>query len=326
MPTSPLEHPLLSATGLCSAREKLTGHAHTTPVLRSQSLDRLSGAELFFKCENLQKVGAFKYRGASHALALLAPEQRQAGVLTHSSGNHAQALALAAREYGVPAWIVMPRNAPAVKRAAVAGYGAEIILCEPTLTARESTAADVAARTGAHFVHPYDDPRIIAGQATAAMELLSEISNLERVLAPVGGGGLLAGTALATHYFHPEAEVWGAEPSGADDAARSLATGVIQPSEQPQTIADGLLTALGKWTFPVIQRHVTGIHTVSDAQILAAMRLIWERMKLVVEPSGAVPLAAVLAYPELFKGRRIGLILSGGNVDLALAGQWFAAP
>jgi len=320
--------PHFSAQGLLAAWERIRQQVHQTPVLTSRSLDQLSGAQLFFKCENLQKVGAFKYRGASHVLSLLSPEVKARGVLTHSSGNHAQALALAAREQGLQAWIVMPENAPAVKRAAVAGYGAEIISCEASLTARESTAQAVQARTGAVFVHPYDDPRIIAGQASAGLELLAQSraqgAQLELILAPVGGGGLLSGIALAAHHHGPGVSVWGAEPAGADDAARSLAAGKLLPSEHPQTLADGLLTSLGQWTFPLIQAHVPRILTVSEASILQALRLLWERMKLVVEPSGAVPLAAVLQHPEHFAGRQVGLVLSGGNVDLAQAGHWFS--
>ncbi|PKL74779.1 MAG: serine dehydratase [Candidatus Melainabacteria bacterium HGW-Melainabacteria-1] len=313
--------PYLYREGLLAAREQLAGQVHRTPVLQSQSLNRICGAELHFKCENFQKVGAFKYRGAMHALGSLNPVERSRGVVTHSSGNHAQALALAAQHYGVPAWIVMPENAPRIKQAAVAGYGAEIILCEATLAAREASAAEVRTRTGAVFIHPYDDPRIIAGQATAAMELLDQ-ADLEIVLAPVGGGGLLSGTALAVNFFAGNVATYGAEPAGADDAARSLQTGQIQPSLNPNTIADGLLTSLGEWTFPIIQQHVKQILTVSEDGILAALRLIYERLKIVVEPSGAVPLAAVLEHPQRFAGRRVGLILSGGNVDLAQLGTW----
>lgn len=315
--------PHLSREGLNTARELLSGKVRRTPVLSSESLNAITGANLFFKCENFQKVGAFKFRGAMHALAVLPSEERAKGVLTHSSGNHAQALALAARIYGVPAWIVMPENAPSVKREAVAGYGAEIILCEPTLAARERTAAEVQARTGAAFIHPYNDPRIIAGQATAALELIEQASDLDIVMAPVGGGGLLSGTALALHHFAPQIPVFGAEPLGADDAARSMQMGSIQPSTSPNTIADGLLTALGDWTFPLIQQHVQQIYTVSEENILAALKLIFERLKIVVEPSGAVPLAAVLEHREVFAGKHVGLMVSGGNVDLAKLGEWF---
>ncbi len=318
-----MQSPLFEAQALQTAHQQIQPYIHHTPVFESRLINELTGAKLFFKAENLQKVGAFKYRGACHALLCLSAAERQRGVLTHSSGNHAQALALAAREFGVPAWIVMPSNSPTVKLAAVRDYGAEVILCEPSLAARESTAAEVQTRTGAHFVHPYNDPRIIAGQSTAAQEFFVQAPALDHLLTPVGGGGLLAGSALAAHHFAPGLKVWGAEPVLADDAARSLAAGRIIPSENPQTIADGLLTSLGEWTFPVIQAYVTGIITVSEAEILAALRLILERLKLVVEPSAAVPLAAVLKQPETFAGQRLGIILSGGNLDLAKLGGWF---
>lgn len=299
-----------------AAAERIRPHIHRTPVLTCATLDGLSGARLFFKCENLQKVGAFKMRGASNAVFSLSDEEAARGVATHSSGNHAQALALAARLRGVPAYVVMPRTAPPVKRRAVAGYGAEIIECEPTLAARESTLETVVERTGATFIHPYDDERIIAGQGTAALELLEQAPGLDMVMTPVGGGGLLSGTALATAALAPGARVIAAEPAGADDAARSLAAGEILPSVAPDTIADGLLTSLGKLNFPIIQRHVAAIWTVADAEILAALRLTWERMKIVIEPSSAVCLAAVLARREEVAGLRIGIVLSGGNVDL----------
>jgi threonine dehydratase len=310
-------------SSLEAAQARLHGHVHHTPVLSSKWINQQTGAELFFKCENFQKVGAFKFRGATNALLQLSPEAQAKGVTTHSSGNHAQALALAARERGLRAWIVMPENAPAVKRAAVEGYGATVIACTPTLAAREATVAEVITRTGATFIHPYNDPQIIAGQATAALELLAE-QPLDTLMAPVGGGGLLSGTALAAHYFAPGVLVYGAEPAAADDAYRSLISGQIEPSLHPQTIADGLLTSLGDVTFPILQRHLNGIHRVSEAGIIQAMRWLWERMKIVVEPSGAVPLAAVLEHPDVFAGQRVGLIVSGGNVDLTQAGAWFA--
>lgn len=319
-----MQSPLFEAQALQETHQKIQPYIHHTPVFESRLINALAGAELFFKAENLQKVGAFKYRGACHALLSLAAAERQRGVITHSSGNHAQALALAAREFGVPAFIVMPTNSPAVKQAAVRDYGAEVILCEPTLDARERTATAVQARTGAHFVHPYNDPRIIAGQSTAAQELFKQVPDLDHLLTPVGGGGLLAGSALAAHHFAPGLKVWGAEPQMADDAARSLAAGQLLPSDNPQTIADGLLTSLGSWTFPLIQAHVAGIITVSESEILAALRLILERLKLVVEPSAAVPLAAVLKEPQRFAGQRMGLVLSGGNLDLSKLGDWYA--
>jgi threonine dehydratase len=299
-----------------AAAARIAGKVHRTPVLTCATIDVMAGAQLFFKCENLQKVGAFKMRGATNAVFSLAAEEAARGVATHSSGNHAQALALAARLRGVPAYVVMPSTAPAVKRAAVADYGAEIITCEPTLAARESTLKEVVARTGAAFVHPYDNDDIIAGQGTAALELLTDYPDLDVVMAPVGGGGLLSGTALATRALAPRAEIIAAEPEGADDAFRSLAAGHIIPSEKPNTVADGLLTSLGVRNFPIIQEHVSAIWLVDDPAIVAAMRLVWERMKIIIEPSAAVCLAAVLARPDLVAGKRIGMIISGGNVDL----------
>lgn len=317
--------PHLSREGLQAAHERLAGKVRRTPVFHCAGLDEISGARLLFKCENFQKVGAFKFRGAMHALDVLSPEERARGVLTHSSGNHAQALALAARLHGVPAWIVMPENAPAVKRQAVEGYGAEVVPCAPTLSAREAAAAEVQARTGATFIHPYNDPRIIAGQATACLELLEDVDPPDLILAPVGGGGLLSGTALAAHHFAPNIPVYGTEPALADDAFQSLQSGSLQPPRTPASIADGLLTALGDWTFPIIREHVTGILTVREDSIIKALRLIFERMKIVVEPSGAVPLAAVLEHPAFFRDKRVAIIISGGNVDLAKLAEWFKA-
>ena len=298
------------------AADRIAGLVHRTPVLTCAALDAASGASLFFKCENFQKVGAFKMRGATNAVLSLTDEEAARGVATHSSGNHAQALALAAKLRGIPAHIVMPSNAPGVKRAAVEGYGAEIISCEPTLKAREETLAQVVARTGAAFIHPYDDDRIIAGQGTAALELLEEVPDLDVVMTPVGGGGLLSGSALATSAVAPGVRVIAAEPKGADDAARSLAAGMIIPSENPDTVADGLLTSLGRRNFPIIRKHVAAIWTVGDPEIIAAMKLIWERMKIIIEPSSAVCPAAVFEHAGEVAGLRIGIILSGGNVDL----------
>ncbi len=299
-----------------AAAARIAPYAHRTPVLTCGALYTAANAELFFKCENFQKVGAFKFRGACNAVFSLGDAEAARGVATHSSGNHAQALALAARLRGIPAHIVMPDNAPEVKREAVAGYGAEIVSCRPTLQAREEQLAAVVARTGAHFVHPYDDYAVIAGQATAAGELLDQAPDLDAVMTPVGGGGLLSGTALAVAARVPGTRVYAAEPAGADDAARSLAAGRIVPSVDPDTICDGLLTSLGQRNFPIIQRLVTAIVTVPDAAVVRAMRLIFERMKIVVEPSAAVTLAVLLENREAVSGRRIGLILSGGNVDL----------
>jgi len=300
-----------------AAAQRIAPFVHRTPVLRCASLDRLTGATLFFKCENLQKVGAFKARGAHNAVFSLGDEAVARGVATHSSGNHAQALALAARNRGVAAHVVMPRNSAAVKVEAVRGYGASITFCEPTLAARETTLREVVDRTGATFVHPYDNHAIIAGQATAALELLEDVGDLHAVLAPVGGGGLLSGTALATHFLSPEARVIAAEPAGADDAARSLAAGHIVPQTDPRTIADGLRTSLGERNFPIIRQHVERVVTVSEQRIVDAMRALWERAKTIVEPSAAVPLAALLEGGVDLTGMRVGIILSGGNVDLA---------
>jgi threonine dehydratase len=301
---------------LRAAHARIAPFVHRTPVLTCAAIDARVGAEVVFKCENLQKVGAFKYRGATNAVQLLDDATAALGVATHSSGNHAQALALAARVRGIPAHIVMPRTAPAVKRAAVEGYGAEVVTCEPTLAAREETLREVVARTGAHVVHPYNDVRVIAGQGTAALELLADVPGLDVVMTPVGGGGLLSGTAIAVTETRPGVRVVAAEPQGADDAARSLAAGEIQPSVNPVTICDGLLTSLGTLTFPIIRQRVDRIVTVSDDAVIAAMRLVWERMKLVVEPSAVVGLAALLEKRDEVGGRRIGIVLSGGNVDL----------
>ncbi len=275
------------------------------------------GARLFFKCENFQKAGAFKFRGACNAIFSLSDEQASRGVVTHSSGNFAAALALAARKRGISARIVMPSNAPAVKVDAVKGYGGVITFCEPTLTSRESSAAKVIKETGATFVHPYNDYRIIAGQGTAALELMEEISDLDFILAPVGGGGLLSGTAIAAKALNPKIKVIGCEPKNADDAYRSIKAGRILPSENPNTVADGLRTSLGDKTFPIIQDLVSEILLATEEEIVTAMRLIFERMKIVVEPSAAVPLAVLLFKQLDVAGKKVGVILSGGNVDLS---------
>ena len=292
-------------------------HVHRTPVLTSRQLDAIAGARLFFKCENFQKVGAFKFRGATNAVLSLSDSQRAAGVVTHSSGNHAAALAHAAVSRGVKAYIVMPSSAPEVKKRAVAGYGAEITFCEPTLAAREAAAAEIISTTGATMIHPFDNFFIIAGQGTAAMEMLADIPAPDAVIAPVGGGGLLSGTAIAARHLAPAAKIYGAEPLLADDAARSLHAGAIQPALPPRTIADGLLTSLCERTFKVISEKVDDILTVTEEQIIEAMTLLWTRMKIVVEPSAAVPLATVLANKALFSGRSVAIIISGGNADLS---------
>jgi threonine dehydratase len=298
------------------AAERIRGHVHRTPVMTSRAIDGITGARLYFKCENLQKVGAFKARGATNAVLSLDDEAASRGVATHSSGNHAAALAYAASLRGVPAHVVMPSSAPPVKKAAVAGYGALITECEPTLEARETTLEQVVERTGATFIHAYDNPMVIAGQGTASLELVNEVPDLEIVAAPVGGGGLMSGTVIAVSSSRPDITLRGCEPAGADDAYRSLRDGTRYPSVQPKTIADGLLTSLSERTFRIVSAGLEGILTVGEESIIRAMRLFWERMKLVVEPSGAVPLAVVLENPRRFADRRVGLIISGGNVDL----------
>ena len=299
-----------------AAAERIRPYAHRTPILTCASLDRQVDAKVFLKCENLQKVGAFKFRGACNAVFSLSEAEAARGVATHSSGNHAQAIALAARLRGIPAYIVMPNNAPAVKKAAVAGYGGQITLCEPTLEARESTLAVVIEKTGAVEIHPYNNYPVIAGQGTAALELMAEIPDLDLVVAPVGGGGLLSGTAIAVTELSPRTRVIAAEPERADDAYRSLQAGRIIPSNNPQTMADGLLTSLGELTFPIIRRRVEQVVTVSEKGILDSMKFIWERAKIVIEPSAAVPVAVLWERKIDLSGLRIGIILSGGNVDL----------
>jgi threonine dehydratase len=303
------------------AASRIAPYAHRTPVMTSSYINGLAGTggrELFFKCEMFQKVGAFKFRGACNAVMKLSPEVAQRGVVTHSSGNHAQALALAAKLRGIEAHIVMPNNSSAVKRRAVEGYGARIILCEPTQADREHTAAEVVVETGATLIPPYNPPDIIAGQGTAALELLEQAPDLDAIIAPIGGGGLVSGTCIAAKGIKPQIRVFAAEPSGADDAARSMATGQLQPQSSPKTIADGLLTAMGDLTWPIVRDHVERVLTVSDDRIVASMRLLFERMKLVTEPSAATALAAALSEDckSLANIRRVGVVLSGGNVDL----------
>jgi threonine dehydratase/serine racemase len=301
-----------------AAAARIANTAHRTPVFTCGTLDRLAGRQLFFKCEQFQKSGSFKFRGALNAVRQLSPEAAPRGVVTHSSGNHAGALALAAKLQGIPAHVVMPSNASAVKRAAVEEYGGRVIPCAPNLQAREDTAAAVLAETHATLIPPYDHPHIIAGQGTAALELLEEVPDLDAVITPVGGGGLLSGVALTARALKPSIHVFAGEPAGADDAARSKAAGAFIPQTAPKTVADGLLTSLGQLTWPVVRDVVERIFTVDDAEIIAAMRLLWQRAKLLIEPSSAVPFAAVLSAPfrQLSEIRRVGVILSGGNVDL----------
>ncbi|MBK8501285.1 MAG: threonine/serine dehydratase [Saprospiraceae bacterium] len=291
-------------------------YIHRTPVLTNQTINQLTEATLYFKCENFQKVGAFKMRGASSAVVALDDDLKYRGIATHSSGNHAQAVALSAKMHGIEAHIVMPKNAPSIKRNAVEEYGATIYTSGNLIKDREEKMKEVLESTGATFIHPYNNYHIIAGQATAAKELLEDFPDLDILMAPVGGGGLLSGTALSSKYHDALIKVYGAEPKLVDDAYRSFKSGKIETNDRIDTIADGLRTMLGEKTFQVISQYVDDILTVEEESIIKAMRLIWERMKIVVEPSGAVPLAAVLEHPELFKGKKVGLIISGGNVDL----------
>ena len=299
------------------AHARIAPFAHRTPVLTSRALDEMTGASLFFKCECLQKVGAFKFRGACNAVFSMDEAEIANGVATHSSGNHAAALALAGRLRDVPVTVVMPRDANRAKQIAVAGYGARIVHCEPTQRSREQTLEAVVAQTGAAPVHPFSDPRVIAGQGTAAMELLDEVPGLQAIITPVGGGGLISGTALAVKGRSPATRVIGAEPAGADDAARSLEAGHVVEIDKPQTIADGLRSArIGDVNFAIMQRHLDRIVRVEEQAILDAMRTLWQRMKLVIEPSAALPLAALLSESLELPGQRVGIIVSGGNVDL----------
>jgi threonine dehydratase len=294
----------------------IENYVHRTPVLTSESINNIFDCQLFFKCENFQKVGAFKFRGATNAVLLLNEEDARKGVATHSSGNHAAALALAARNRGITAYIVMPENAPMIKKKAVEEYGAHITYCKPTLEDREETLEYVLERTGAIEIHPYNNFNVIAGQGTAAKELLEEVSDFDLVICPVGGGGLVSGTSISVKALSPLTKVIACEPNGADDAYQSFKTGRLFPSISPKTIADGLLTSLGELPFQIIQKHVDDVVTVSDEAIVKAMRLVWERMKIVIEPSSAVPLAAILENKVETKGKRVGIILSGGNIDL----------
>jgi threonine dehydratase/serine racemase len=301
-----------------AAAARLAGRVHRTPVMTCATLNRLANRSLFFKCENFQKVGAFKFRGASNAVSQLPAEVAERGVVTHSSGNHAQALALAAKLRGIPAHIVMPSNASPVKRRAVEDYGGRVIECEPTLAARQRTAAAVLAETGGTLIPPYDHADVIAGQGTVALELLDQVPAIDTLVAPVGGGGLVAGIAVAAKGLNPALRVIAAEPRGADDAARSKAAGTLIPQTAPRTIADGLLTSLGELTWPVIRDHVERIVTVGEEDIIRAMRLVWERAKLLIEPSAAVAVAAVLTeeFRALAGVERVGIVLSGGNANL----------
>ena len=302
-----------------AAAGRIKGVGHRTPILTSQSLDEMAGRKLFFKCENLQKVGAFKLRGGWNAVSMLSDEEAANGVCTHSSGNHAQAVAFSAMKRGITSYIVMPNNVPDVKLDAVKGYGANITLCEPTLEARKKTLDEIAKKTGAQVVHPFNNPNVIAGQGTAALEMIEDLGTLDAIIAPIGGGGLMSGTCITTRSLLPEAKLFGAEPTGADDAYRSLKEGRMLPQENPNTICDGLLTSMGENTWKILKEHLNDIYTVSDDEVIKAMKLIWERMKIIIEPSCATPVAAVMSpeFKQLEGIEKIGIILTGGNIDLS---------
>ncbi|GGW39557.1 serine/threonine dehydratase [Gemmobacter lanyuensis] len=299
-----------------AARARIAPHVHQTPILTSRMLNQLTGAELFFKCENLQKAGAFKARGASNAVFGLSDDQARKGVATHSSGNHGTCLSYAAGRRGIPCTVVMPHTAPQAKKDAVRGYGGRVVECEPSTTSREAVFAEVLAETGAEFVHPYNDPRVIAGQATCSAEMIEQVEGLDAVIAPIGGGGMVSGTCLTLSHLAPKTRIFAAEPEQADDACRSFKAGYIIADDAPNTIADGLKVPLKDLTWHFVQNHVTDILTASEQEIIDAMKLIWKRLKIVMEPSSAVPLAAILKNPNVFAGQRVGIIITGGNVDL----------
>jgi threonine dehydratase len=299
-----------------AAHDRIRPHIHRTPVLTSTYFNELTGAELFFKCENFQKAGAFKVRGASNAVFGLRDDQLAKGVATHSSGNHALSLSYAAGRRGIPCNVVMPRTAPQAKKDAVRGYGGVIVECEPSTSSREAVFAEVQARTGADFVHPYNDPRVIAGQATCSRELLEQVEGLDAVIAPIGGGGMISGTCLTVSSTAPGVAVYAAEPKNADDAFRSFKAGHIIADDAPDTVADGLKVPLKDLTWHFVSNHVTDVFTATEDEIIEAMKLTWKRMKIIIEASCAVPLATILANPEVFRGRRVGVIITGGNVDL----------
>ncbi len=302
---------------ILACHQQIQPYIHRTPVLTSRLIDEIAGAQLFFKCENFQKTGAFKMRGALYALLQLSPEQRQRGVVTHSSGNFAQAVSFAAKNLGIPAYIVMPHNAPQVKKDAVKSYGGQIIECAPNIPTREAYANKIIQEKGATLLHPSNQLHVIIGQATAGYELLQEQPDLEALIAPIGGGGFAAGTALAAHHFGQNCRAVAGEPLAVDDAYRSLQSGVIETNTHSNTIADGLRTQLGDVNFPILQQHLDRVIRVSEAEIIAALRLLWQRLKIVCEPSSAVALAAVLKEKEQFRGQKVGVLISGGNVDVA---------
>lgn len=301
---------------MIAARARIDAHIHKTPVLTSRMLNELTGAELFFKCENFQKAGAFKARGASNAVFGLADAQAAKGVATHSSGNHGTCLSYAAGRRGIPCTVVMPRTAPQAKKDAVRGYGGRVVECEPSTSSREAVFAEVVAESGAEFVHPYNDPRVIAGQATCSAELIEQVADLDAVIAPIGGGGMVSGTCLTLSNLAPGIKIYAAEPLNADDAARSFRAGHIIADDAPDTVADGLKVPLKELTWHFVQNHVTDILTATEEEIVDAMKLIWKRMKIVMEPSSAVPLATIIKNPEVFARKRVGVIITGGNVDL----------
>ncbi|WP_028957601.1 beta-hydroxyaspartate dehydratase BhcB [Sulfitobacter sp. 20_GPM-1509m] len=301
---------------MLTAHARIAPYIHRTPVLTSSFLNELTGAQLFFKCENFQKAGAFKVRGASNAVFGLSDAEAQAGVCTHSSGNHALSLSYAAGRRGIPCNVVMPRTAPQAKKDAVRGYGGVITECEPSTTSREAVFAEVQARTGGDFVHPYNDPRVIAGQGTCSRELMEQTDGLDMVVAPIGGGGMISGTCLTLSHLAPEVQIIAAEPEQADDAARSFRAGHIIADDAPDTIADGLKVPLKDLTWHFVSNHVSDVLTASEDQIVGAMKLTWKRMKIVMEASSAVPLATILANKDRFAGKRVGIIITGGNVDL----------
>lgn len=301
-----------------AAQDRIGPYVHRTPVLTSQYLNDLTGAELFFKCENLQKAGAFKARGASNAVFGLTAEQARRGVATHSSGNHGTCLSYAAGRRGIPCTVVMPHTAPQAKKDAVRGYGGTVVECEPSTTSREAVFAEVVAKTGAEFVHPYNDPRVIAGQATCSAEMIEQVQDLDAVIAPIGGGGMISGTCLALSNLAPQIRIYAAEPQNADDAYRSFKAGHIIADDAPVTIADGLKVPLKDLTWHFVSTHVTDILTASEHEIVAAMKIMWKRMKIVIEPSSAVPLAVILKNKDIFAGQRVGVVITGGNVDLDL--------
>ncbi len=302
-----------------AAAGRIKGVGHRTPILTSQTLNEMAGRKLFFKCENFQKVGAFKLRGGWNAVSMLSDEEAAKGVCTHSSGNHAQAVAFSAMKRGIASYIVMPNNVPDVKLDAVKGYGANIILCEPTLEARETTLDEITKKTGAQVVHPFNNPNVIAGQGTAALEMIEDLGTLDAMIAPIGGGGLMSGTCVTTRSLLPEAKLFGAEPAGADDAYRSLKEGKIIPQTDPDTICDGLLTSLGEYTWNILKDHLEAIYTVTDDEVINAMRLVWERMKIIIEPSSATAVAVALKseFKALEGLEKVGIILTGGNVELS---------